>query len=179
MILAKLNRPVLMLAISVAAFGNFGQCDSICAEEPVYITPESAADSADFAIQGEYSGEVESEGVIGIQIIAKGNDKFEAVAYRGGLPGDADSVKMIERSTGVLSDGVVTFKGTEANAICQGRHVLIEYEGNTLGTLEKRDRKSSTLGMAPPKNAVVLFAGKESDTQNWNCLLYTSPSPRD
>ncbi len=151
-----------LLISTILAFGS-----NLLAEKAVYSTPESAAESAEYAIQGEYSGEVESEGVIGIQIIAKGNNKFEAVAYRGGLPGDADSVEMIERSTGELSDGVVTFKGTEANAIHKSGQVDIEYEGNTLGTLGKKDRKSSTLGMAPPENAVVLFAGKESDTQNW------------
>ena len=56
-------------------------------KDPTYITTDQAAEDPDFAIQGEYAGEIKDE-KRGVQIIALGNGKFHAVGYEGGLPGD-------------------------------------------------------------------------------------------
>lgn len=158
---------MLFLTIAIAAYGTHTQCVSLCAEEPVYATPELAAESKAFTIQGEYSGEIAEEGTIGIQVIARGDEKFEAVAFRGGLPGTDDSIELIERSTAALNDGEIRFKGSEATAVYADGKIEIEYEGNVLGTLEKQKRKSSTLGKTPPESAIVLFSGEASDAENW------------
>ena len=52
------------------------------------ITAKEA--DADFALQGEYAGELEIEGApvkIGVQVVARGDGLFRSAGYRGGLPG--------------------------------------------------------------------------------------------
>lgn len=127
------------------------------------LTPEEA--DADFPLQGEYSGEFETdEGnrmKVGVQVIALGEGKFRAVAYPGGLPGDGwdrerkyeveaerqgDTVKFVgERATGILTEGVLT---------------IVSAEGREIVKLKKIVRKSPTLGKKAPKGAVVLFPMK-------------------
>ena len=57
-------------------------------KEPAYTDPKEADD--DFVFQGEYAGEVETdEGKkkFGVQLIALGDGKFDAVAYPGNSGG--------------------------------------------------------------------------------------------
>ena len=82
-------------------------------KDPTYITAaEAAAKDPDFALQGEYVGDVNNEH-FGVQIIALGNGKFHGVAYRGGLPGAGwDSSDKIEGDgERAAADGSVTMSG--------------------------------------------------------------------
>src|SRR4051794_16981402 len=60
-------------------------------ERPPAITDESEAGS-DYRLQGEYvgwlTGAPSGSGRVGLQIVALGDGKFDAVQYRGGLPGN-------------------------------------------------------------------------------------------
>jgi 3-keto-disaccharide hydrolase len=123
---------------------------------------------ADFRFQGEYVGELggDEKAKIGLQVIARGDGKFDAVAYHGGLPGagwdgkdkikvtgkrDGDSVTLTsDRGTGVIKNGVISIKNND---------------GADLGTLKKTARKSPTLGQKPPAGAIALFDGKS--VKNW------------
>ena len=122
----------------------------------------------DFAVQGEYVGEVPGEGgqaKIGVQVIALGDGKFHAVGYIGGLPGDGwDGQKKIE-ADGQTKDGVTTFthEGGGKATVKDGVLTIIGNEGKVVATLKKVDRKSPTLGEKPPAGAVVLFDGKTAD----------------
>ena len=60
---------------------------SVLAED-TFLTVEDAG--PDYALQGEYAGEINIDGEkirLGLQVIALGDHKFDAVSYPGGLPG--------------------------------------------------------------------------------------------
>ncbi|MCA9266824.1 MAG: hypothetical protein KDA41_00055, partial [Planctomycetales bacterium] len=61
------------------------------AEPPKAAAPAAPQVDADFALQGEYMGQVASgrhAGRVGLQVVALGEGKFDAVVYAGGLPGN-------------------------------------------------------------------------------------------
>lgn len=148
----------VLAAVSYAADNNL----------PAYTDP--AAAGPDFAVQGEYFGELETrDGKLkhGVQIIALGEGKFRAVAYRGGLPGDgwekADAPISVD---GSLQDGVAVFKGEHARGeVKDGVLAVTSNSGDKLGELKKVERKSPTLGAKPPAGAIVLFDG--TNTEAW------------
>jgi hypothetical protein len=124
------------------------------AQGPSYTDPEKA--DSDFAVQGEYSGRL-GDVKMGIQVIALGKGKFQAVSYVGGLPGDGWNGKQKDRSEGELRNGVLRIDD------------LVFKDGQLdmgdMATFEKIHRKSPTLGMKPPAGAIVLFDG--TSTENW------------
>ncbi len=148
----------------------FGICVPVFAKGPKYTNPKNA--DADFAIQGEYTGEVDTgdeKDKFGIQVIALGDGKFRAVGYHGGLPGDGwngeDPVRVeAERS----DDGSVRFKDKHGAGTIKDGVMLIDLkdDGSVDGKLPRVIRKSPTLGKMPPEGAAVLFDGKES-VKNW------------
>jgi acetyl esterase/lipase len=129
----------------------------------VAATPEEAQADPDFAVQGEYSGELptaDGPRKFGVQVIAEGYGKFSAVAYEGGLPGDGwdGSEKIRTMSQNVA--GVLTFKSDKGSAVWKDGALHVSSEkGDALGQLKKIRRESQTLGMRPPEGAVVLFDG--------------------
>ncbi|MEM7316814.1 MAG: family 16 glycoside hydrolase, partial [Planctomycetota bacterium] len=92
---------------------------------------------------------------------------FTGVGYGGGLPGDGWDGESPERVKNVeLKDGSVKFEGSEGVAfIRNGKCEIEDFDGNSYGTLERVDRVSKTMGMKPPKEAIVLFDGKS--VENW------------
>lgn len=126
------------------------------------LSPREADE--DFAVQGEYSGEIrddEGKHKVGVQIIALGDGKFHAVAYPGGLPGDGWNLKERIEADGERKEGVPTFAGEKGSGIVQDGVLIVKSSaGEEIGTLKKVQRKSPTLGRKPPKGAVVLFPMK-------------------
>jgi hypothetical protein len=131
---------------------------------------EAATDPAkagpDFAIQGEYQGELKApdqpEAIkVGAQVIALGDGKFHGVFYFGGLPGDGweRGAPQLE-ADGTTEDGKVVFMGdTGTGEIVDGKMRILDAGGTELTTLKKVERKSPTLGAKPPEGAKVLFDG--------------------
>lgn len=132
----------------------------------VATTPEDAG--PDFAVQGEYTGELESKdgkSKAGAQIIALGNGKFDLVLYIGGLPGAGwNRGDKREKASGETKDGATTFTTKDwAARIADGTLTITDPSGKTLGALKKTERKSPTLGAKPPEGANVLFDGTSAD----------------
>jgi len=121
----------------------------------------------DFAVQGEYVGEIGGE-KWGGQVIALGDGAFRGIGYKGGLPGDGwkrgDERRVAE---GKASGGSVVMKGDDHTATIQNGVITIAGgDGSKIGELRKVERKSPTLGIKPPAGAVVLFDGSSADQFN-------------
>jgi len=133
--------------------------------------PEDAADpakvDADYAIQGEYAGELETE-PWGVQIIALGSGSFDTIGYVGGLPGagwDGDHQSLI-RGTGQLKDGTLTLTAADGRftgQIKDGTLTVTEGGSIEIGSLKRIERRSPTQGATPPPEAIVLFDGSHTD----------------
>ncbi|OAI45018.1 hypothetical protein AYO44_13220 [Planctomycetaceae bacterium SCGC AG-212-F19] len=131
------------------------------------ITDPAKAD-ADFAVLGDYVGELRDEAgqpqKYGVQVVALGSGKFRAVAWRGGLPGDGwDKSKKIE-APGETKEGGVGFPKLLGSAtLKQGVLTVTSGSGAKLGELKRIVRQSSTLGAKPPEGASILFDGSTAD----------------
>jgi hypothetical protein len=154
----------------------------------------------DFKYQGEYfaadirSGETGGHG-IGCQVIALGNGTFQAVLYKGGLPGKGWDGKDKALMDGKVEGEKVVFAPTagkrkylaqaplEFSATAKfpptGQHDFTAViAGDTMSLkgaeaglkvaleLKKLTRLSDTLGAKPPEGALVLFDGSNKD--EWN-----------
>ena len=152
--------PMAMLAFMLLASSAILTCAAD--NNPAFTNAKEAG--ADFAIPGEYVGGTGEE-KWGGQVIALGDGKFEAIAYKGGLPGDGwkrgDETR---RAMGELKDGVASFAGEGHTAKIEGDTVtVLDLDGKRIGQLKKVHRESPTLGAKPPEGAIVLFDGTTAD----------------
>lgn len=166
-------RPAVLLGLSLCASAalfvanRLPTATAADSKGIVAITVEDAKKDPDFAIQGEYVGELggqDGKEKWGLQIIAQGDGKFHAVAFRGGLPGEGwDKSDKVEVD-GTATDGVATLKGEKGIAtVSDGVAKIAHPDGKSLGEMKKVERKSPTMGKMPPEGAVVLFDGKNGD----------------
>ncbi len=154
---------ILSLAITIVLAASWAQAKGPKISEPSKV-------DKDYAIQGEYSGMFEADGdktKLGVQVIAQGQGKFQAVIYEGGLPGDGwDQKKDLERINAPLENGQVVFKAKQGTGIVKaGKMHITDSDNQPMGVLKRLVRTSSTLGKKPPKGATVLFDG--SNVNGW------------
>lgn len=125
----------------------------------------------DFALQGEYVGEIptkDGKEKFGVQVIALGKGKFQAVGYHGGLPGDGWNKEPVVKSDGERQGDKVVFKNDEGSGTVQaGVLTVADKDGNAIGEFKKVTRESPTAGAKPPEGAVVLFDGSKESLENW------------
>jgi hypothetical protein len=152
---------------------------------------DPAAAGVDYALQGEYAGEITTDDgahKLGVQVIALGEGKFHAIAFHGGLPGEGytgrfklDTMLGIYPSyapaaadwayggetkqvDGAMVDGKAVFENDGGRGeIADGVLTIWNSGGKELGRLQRVERTSPTLGAKPPEGAVVLFDGSSAD----------------
>jgi hypothetical protein len=148
---------ILSLAVLLNATAN--------AKGPTYTDPANA--DADFAVQGEYTGDITTQDgtqKVGLQVIALGEGKFDAFAYLGGLPGDGWSGTERYPASGETKAGVTVLGGDNGRAeIRDGVAVIYHGDDREMGKLKRVIRESATLGAEPPEGAVVLFDGSTAE----------------
>lgn len=158
---SSLLPPILGLMLSTAWLQA-----SLAAEGNAIVSREMAGE--DYKVQGEYVGTVERDGerfTQGVHVIALGDGKFDAVGYHGGLPGAGWDESEKVSGSGERRGNEVVIANSEGNAqaVIRDGKMTLSVDGNELGTLERVERKSETLGAKPPEGAVVLFSGKEGE----------------
>jgi len=164
---AGISTAVAAFAALVAALAVGGAALAAGQKNPAYTDPAQAG--PDFAVQGEYLGQIQTDAgilAIGVQVIALGDGKFRAVGYPGGLPGAGWDGKEKHIAEGQIKDGKTVFTVADSDAkavIKDGVLEIVDGSGKTIGTLKKTERKSPTLGAKPPAGAVVLFDGTSAD----------------
>lgn len=140
----------------------------------VLPSPEASAEGPqqavpadpDFQIQGDYLGEIVQSGgktKMGVQVIALGKEKFRAVGYLGGIPGDGWDGADPREFDGQTENGVATFENGGERLTIEGGTVIVKAKGAEIGKLPKVVRGSTTLEAEPPQGAVILFDGKNAD----------------
>lgn len=133
-------------------------------EAPTFTDVASAG--PDYAVQGEYLGTVQDDGEQrwGAQVIALGGGKFEAVGYRGGLPGDGwQRGDERVRAQGQTEGDTTTFKTDDWTATVKDGVLTVLDDGKPIGTLKKVQRESPMASAKPPAGAVVLFDGTTAE----------------
>lgn len=145
-----MNRFAVALALLVSG----------CSFSQFFFPAESHLDPAnagpDFAVQGEY---VSSSPALGAQVIALGDDAFEAVLYEGGLPGDGWDGTPRVRVPGKRDGGAVRFKKGDVSLAWSVAGLEGTGPSGTPVTLARIERESPTLGAPAPEGAVVVFDG--------------------
>lgn len=132
--------------------------------DETFLTPEAAGPI--FDNQGEFMGVLDEwGGTWGAQVVAKSMEDLEVHLLRGGLPGDGfkDKEPTKQCMAKLAKNGARGGTDGFTIEIQAGDLVVYDSEGKKVGSLSKIRRESKTLGMEPPKDAIVLFDGRNAD----------------
>jgi hypothetical protein len=125
--------------------------------------PEKAG--PDYAVQGEYVGQVQGKNTLGAEVVARGNGTFIVNFLPGGLRGDGgDYAKHVDATAKTEGETTtVTSKDGKWTATVTGSAMNGKTAEGDAFTLKRVVRASKTIGAKPPEGAKVLFDGKLTD----------------
>jgi hypothetical protein len=121
---------------------------------------------ADFAYQGEFTdaANVAARGTWGLQVVALGDGRLDAVLLRGGLPGAGWDGHAKYRLTGQRGTEWATLEGDGYRVKLTPTEAVVSTAENATGTtLPRVHRVSPTQDAPPPPAATVLFDGRSTD----------------
>ena len=164
----------------VAATLVLGLMNSAFAADPPLVATDVKQVDRDYWFQGEYLGSARNTcgkcEACGLQVVVLGKSEFQAVLYRGGLPGGGWWTGMTKHDFKGQRDGeTLRLIGDDATqrieiqksqATLQAVHQPPSPGSEqvvALGELIRVERRSQTLGAAPPAGAIVLFEGSHAD----------------
>ena len=118
-----------------------------------------------FPLMGEFAGQLTGgTQTLALQIRTIGTDRFDALAYYGGLPGQSGHQPEPIHFIGMRSGEMVVLSGGPwAIFVEKDLCKIVDREGNKVGELKRVVRSSPTLYAPAPKLATVLFNGKNTD----------------
>ena len=149
------------LVLAVAAPAN-AQGKKKKGNNATWTDPAKAkAEDPDFSIQGEY-GKAKKGELLGVQVVALGDGKFDAYLLEDGLPGLGWTREKKRIKLNGTADELKSADGKVTGSIRDGA-ISIRQQGKELVTLPRIERKSPTLGAKPPEGAIVLFGGTSCD----------------
>jgi hypothetical protein len=148
------------LAMTASAVAQDGKDEERKRVKTAYLNAEDAG--PDFLVQGEYVGEI-GDMKHGLQVIARGDGRFDAVLLKGGLPGAGWDGSAREKLSGSTQDDVTTLKNDACTVEIVRGVATLSQEGVGKSSFSRLDRQSPTAGMQPPAGAMVLFDGTNVD----------------
>ncbi len=147
----------------LAALGLLAGASADAGKAGKIVATDAEKAGPDFAVQGEYVGEIGGGDKIGGQLVALGDGKFDVVVLPGGLPGDGWDENTRITGTAVTKDGKTKIDTDEGTGeVADGKLVGMSKAGDKV-EMKRVVRKSPTLGAKPPQGAVVLFDGTSAD----------------
>lgn len=174
--LPSLTLSLSLIALTLVAFTSSAAAQPKAKPKPkpkdknAGVVTDIAQADEDYAFQGEYTGAAFHPGMgneyVGLQVVALGGGKFDAVRYRGGLPGAGWDGATKDKLSGERSGPGVMLAGPEQKIeIGAGGSTATIFgpSDQILGRLSKVHRGSPTMGAPPPPGAIVLFDGTNTD----------------
>ena len=131
----------------------------------VAVTDEKEA-GPDFAVQGEYVGEIDGEKT-GAHLIARGDGKFDVNILKGGLAGAGSDGRSKVTGKAVTEGDRTIVTGKEISGEIANGSFTVKAFGKS-GVLKHIVRQSPTAGLKPPSGAIILFDGSEESAKEWN-----------
>jgi len=119
-----------------------------------YLDPESAG--SDFVVQGEYAA---SGSIPAAQVVALGGGEFDLVMLSPSLPGVGPTAPARTVRRGRRAGELVRWSDGEFEAVYRDGRIRGGNDRSLHFSLARIERRSPTLGAAPPPGATRLFGG--------------------
>lgn len=143
--------------------------DSSAVDTEVPKTDEAPSDVAfsypEEFVQGEYAGSMLVDGrwqTYGLQVVARSSGKYSAKLFSGGLPSEKNLRPYPTELEGQAQENHLSLKsigGLKFEFLASPVYQFVQYDSQRkiMAQLLRIQRYSTTLGLAPPADAVVLF----------------------